>query len=216
MNRPCLLHGILADETHAEAAEHYALAAEEQTHAEAEGSARALSLADAVMAAAPPAARSAAGFAEVESAGNSAEATAHPALPAAHSGGGSPEAEPVGNSDVTIPACCAECCFPAAHKGRSNVAAPVDYSSAAVPGRDPVWLTADAAHCACRDPASPDDCCPAAAGSHRGYSADLLDSLSPVRVEKFLPAAVRARFAALLDAGRSSPAGSLDCCSPAH
>jgi len=81
VNRPYLLRECLADETHAEAAERCVLVAEEQTHAEAEVAARASSLADAVMAAAPPAAQTVAGFAEAESADNSAEATARPAHP---------------------------------------------------------------------------------------------------------------------------------------
>ena len=84
MNRPYLLPEILADEIHAAAAERYAprgavparcALAVEQT---------------------------AAGFAEVASAGNSDEATVRHALPEEHSGAGSPEAEPAGNSDETL------------------------------------------------------------------------------------------------------------------
>lgn len=243
MNRPCLLHEIPADETRAAGAERCAPAAEEQTHAEAVAAARALSLADAVMAAALPTERSAAGFVEAASAGNSAEATAHPARPEAHSGAGfpaeervdnsdattephvfpevhsgagSPEAEPVGNSDVTIPAGCAECCSPAVHTAHSSVAAQEDYSSAAGLVHDPGLPMADAAHCACHDPASRDGCCPAAAGLPREYSAGSSDNLSPVRAARFLPAAATVRFAVLKAAEHSLSAGFPDYYSPAH
>jgi len=96
------------------------------------------------------------------------------------------------------------------------VAAPSGHSSAAVPDHDPVSVTADAAHCACHDPASPDDCCPEPDDLHRDYSDDLLDSLSPVRAAKFLPAVAKVHFAALKAVGHSSLAGSPDCCFPAH
>jgi len=216
VNHPSLLREILADEIHAAAAEHYALAAAEQTHAEAEAAARASSLADAVTAAAPPVEQAAAGFAEVESAGNSAEATAHPALPEAHSGAGSPAAEPVGKSDASIPAYRAEGCFPAVHTAHSSVAAPADYSSAAAPVHDLVWLTADVARCACHDPASPDGCC-LAADLRRDYWDDLLGSLSPVRAARFLPAVDSLeRFAEPKAGGHSFPAGSPGCYSPVH
>lgn len=225
MNRPCLHHEILAGETHAAAAEHCVprgevparcALAEAQTAACFEEAASAGNSGDWTERPELPEAHSDAGSLEAEPVGNSDAATEPHVFPEAHSDAGFPEVESAGSSDETSPAYCAECYFPAGHWEHSSVAAPSVHSSAAVPGHDPVSVKADAAHCACHDPASPDGCYPGLADSHRDYSAGSSDNLSPVRVAKFLPAAATVRFVVLKAAEHSLPAGSPGCCFPAH